>query len=220
MYYFEQENNEIKKYKISYNKKEIESLRLKAINNCSEIIHKNDRSSGRLTRESADDKLKIRNYKEEYLGWEEDRWGERSVYELTYDEYNFPYLVTLIDRLLNNDVNVLIEIFNPDFSKENIVTIDEMVKRMMKELDEMDNLDRKRKKAKLDELQSLLEKAQSNKNQESVAKYYDELQKLIVIEYMDSIELDSVIRIASFYEKPISTFSFNDTPKKVLHLKY
>lgn len=201
MYYFEEGTNLIKKYKVSYSKEELLLLRKEIIDNCSEIIHKDYETT---TGPSSNDPLKIRNLVRCQIGVKEYRMNtlmpDRKLYRYIYDEYNFPYLVSLIDRLINGDVSALKEIFNINYDKE-LKPFQDKVDKASSELDSIDNLRVREKRAKLDELQRYLEQLEYNKKQVSVIPYYQKVIDYLNLELVDTISRDSVTRVNSFFNR-------------------
>ena len=65
------------------------------------------------------DILRIRNYSAEKIGIYEsnDFYASReTLYHVVYDEYKYPYLIELIDRLLNNDEEAKSDLFKAKYS--------------------------------------------------------------------------------------------------------
>jgi len=105
------------------------------------------------------------------------------TYSRIYEAHQFPYLLTLINRLLQEDATVLEEIWSPNLELE------QSSKRHFEQPVEED------------------------KRQQSIKNYYLMLQNLITIILIDRISIEEVKRVFSFYGKPIpsevksSTFS-------------
>ena len=98
MLYFRKNDEVIEKYQIDFNKEEVETLKEKIINNCSFIKHE-EYESDHLPRFTG--KI-IKNYIYTYIGKEKNYFEEtRDIYLYSYDEYKPPYLVELINQLLN-----------------------------------------------------------------------------------------------------------------------
>ena len=199
MIYFIKNNDVIEKYQIDFNKKEIEKLRDAIIDNCSYIEHKEyycdhlPRCTNKITK----------NYKFEFTNDFVEYFEERrEAVFVSYDEYNAPELVNLINRLLENDSRVLQQIFNYDISTN--IPIDDKIDSINKEFFEIDIKDIEKKKAKLYELEKLLKIQELNKNQQGIKQYYNQLIELIKIKLIDSISVSELERMESFLETYLS----------------
>jgi len=204
MYYYIKDANEIKKYLVNYDFKEIEKLKLEVIDNCSVIIHY-DYEDTRGPDEA--DYLKIRNYKAKKTGIRvsRDYFPDEAIYHFSYDEYKYPYLITLIDKLLNKDVSIINEIYHPN--SEEIVSYREKLNIASKELDEINNFDIQNKKQKLNEIEKLLQQVKLNEKQQPVDSYYLKLQNLIKLQLVDVINIDDILGVTSFFEQDLSVFN-------------
>jgi len=200
MYYFKVKENVVEKYLVNFSKEEIEELRALIINRCSEIVH---REYTGCKGPNQFDYLRIRNYKQKYVGLKEARdyySPDREMYQFSYDEYQYPYLVDVIDRLLKGSENAIATILEDSFeSKEK--SIPERIKKASEELDAIDNLDINKKRAKLDELQELLKLQKLNENQEPIGPYHEKLKDLISLELVDKITTEEIERVENFFEK-------------------
>ena len=199
MIYFIKNNDVIEKYQIDFDKKEIEKLRDAIIDNCSYIEHKEyycdnvPRCANKITK----------NYKFEFTNDFVEYFEERrEAVFVSYDEYNAPELVNLINRLLENDSRVLQQIFNYDISTN--IPIDDKINSINKEFFEIDIKDIEKKKAKLHELEKLLKIQELNKNQQGIKQYYNQLIELIKIKLIDSISVSELERMESFLETYLS----------------
>ena len=118
MLYFRKNDEVIEKYQIDFNKEEVETLKEKIINNCSFIKHE-EYESDHLPRFAG--KI-IKNYIHTYTGKEKNYFEEtRDIYLYSYDEYKPPYLVKLINQLLNGNSEVIDEILNYDTSTKSTI---------------------------------------------------------------------------------------------------
>ena len=159
-----------KEYEVSYDKDELKELRTRVINNASVVVHRE--YVGRFSpyyRKRKVDPLEIQNYNVtlDHI----DKFGtEQFHYE--YDEYVFPYLVKIIDELLNDNVQALTEVYNMDFTKEFIPVIDRM-KKWIKKLESDVSIDEKIKLC--DEIKKLLLELKYDEVYIPVMEYYIEL---------------------------------------------
>ena len=198
MYYFINKKDIVEKYYVTYNKEEIEKIKIEIINNCSEIEHHEYDSSHAPNRY---DFLKIRNFKEKFVGIQESRdtlqYPDKKIYHYSYDEYKYPDLVYYIDELLKGNVSVLVKIFH---YTNNQLSIEERLEKASLELDSIDNFEIDKKRAKLDEIQKLIELKELNKNQKNVDEYVEKLKNLITLELVDTISKKEIDRVNSFFE--------------------
>lgn len=211
MLYFRTNDEVIEKYQIDFNKEEVETLKEKIINNCSFIKHE-EYESDQLPRFTG--KI-IKNYIHTYTGKEKNYFEEtRDIYLYSYDEYKPPYLVKLINQLLNGNSEVIDEILNYDTSTKS--TIDYRIDLVNKEFNKIDPKDISKKKEKLKELEELLKEKELNKGQQSVESYYNQLIELIKFNLIDSLPISELGRIESFLEidlfSKIKISNFNEKP--------
>lgn len=193
MYYFKCNGNQIDKYHVIFNKDEVKKLNQKIIQNCSFIEHKECDSdySPRF-----DDINLIKNLHSTFVGKKEYYEETRDLYHYSYDEYKPPYLVKLIKKLLNDDVNAIDQILNYDITPE--TSIDNKIKIVNQEFTEIADNDIVKKRLKLDELEKLLKSKDLNKNQQNICDYYEQLINLIDFNLVDSLELWELNRVESF----------------------
>ena len=203
MFYFKKNNDVIEKYKVDFNREEVEKLKIQIIDSCSLSLHKEYRST--YYPKFIDESL-IRNFHSICIGEKEYFEETKDVYLFSYDEYKPPYLTILIDRLLKLDTSAIDEILNYDLSF--YLSIDDKIKLACQEFAQIDAEDIILKKEKLKELEDLLNYKELNKDNILVL-YYNKLIKLINFELVDSILISDLKRVESFLE--IST---NNSLKK------
>ena len=117
MYYFIQTDDAIEKYSVNYKKEDLFNLKLEVIENFNEGIHMEYTASKGPNQL---DDLRIRNLKKERISN-----FPIEEYHFSYDKYIFPDIVMYIDKLLNDDLSVLPDIFSKDLSVKNIEFKDE-----------------------------------------------------------------------------------------------
>ncbi len=167
---------------------ELLKIRREVIERCSEIIHHDyEATNGPNIR----DPFKIRNYIHFPVSGSSKIEGK--TYRFVYEEYRYPYLVKLIDRLLNNDKRVFYELENIDFSKE-LVSFEEKIDRVSKELDSIPNKNIRDKREKLNELEYLLMQSEYNRRQVSVIPYYQMVIDLLNMHRIKSDVLGLVLK--------------------------
>lgn len=209
MLYFRKNDEVIEKYQVSFDKEEIEKLKKKIINNCSFIKHEEYESdySPRFTDEI------IRNFTYTPTGKEKEYFEEtRDIYRYSYDEYKPPYLVELINQLLNGNSKAIDKILNYDISTKS--TIDDRIDLANQEFNKIAPEDITKKKEKLKELEDLLKAKELNKNQQSIDVYYNQLVGLIKFDLIDSLPISELGRIESFLEIKLSGVEISNSKEK------
>lgn len=199
MIYFRKNDEVIEKYQISFDKEKIEKLKKEIINNCSFIKHEEYESdySPIFTNKI------IRNFKYTPTGKEKEYFEEtREIYRYSYDEYKPPYLVELINQLLNGNSKAIDKILNYDISTKS--TIDDRIDLANQEFNKIAPEDIIKKREKLKELEDLLNEKELNKNQQSIDVYYNQLVGLIKLDLIDSLPISELGRIESFLEINLS----------------
>ena len=200
MFYFRKNDEVIEKYQVSFDKDELEKLKKEIIDNCSYIKHEEYESdySPRFTDEI------IRNFTYTPTGKEKEYFEEtRDIYLYSYDEIKPPYLVKLIDQLLNGNSSAIDGILNYDISTKS--TIDDRIDLINQEFNKIAPEDIIKKKEKLKELEDLLKAKELNKNQQSIDIYYNQLIGLIKFDLVDSLSISELGRIESFLEIDLSS---------------
>lgn len=195
MIYLKRNNDVVEKYKVAFDKEQIEKLKNEIVNNCSFIEHKeyeSDSSSISI------DVNTVKNFTYNLIGKKEYFEEVKDVYFYQYDEYNPPYLVELINRLLKDDASAIEEILNYDISHE--LSIDDKIALVNKEFIKIDSKDITKRKEKLKEIERLLKVQELNKDQQSIEFYYNQLIGLINFDLIDSISISKISRVESFLE--------------------
>ena len=200
MLYFRKNDDVIEKYQVDFDKEKIEKLKQEIINNCSFITHIEFESdyTPRLSNEI------IRNFKYTPTGKEREYFEEtRKIYHYSYDRYEPPYLVTLINQLLNDNSKVIDQILNYEIPSKS--TIDDSIDSAYKEFKEIDPENVTKRAEKLKELEDLLKAKKLNINQQNIDLYYKELMELIKFNLIDSLTLSELNKIESFLEINLSS---------------
>lgn len=194
MVYLKRNNDVVEKYKVDFDKERIEKLKNEIVNKCSFIEHKEYESDSYISI----DVNTVKNFMCNLIGKKEYFEEVRDVYFYQYDEYNPPYLVELINRLLKDDSSAIEEILNYDISHE--LSIDDKIALVNKEFIKIDSKDITKRKEKLKEIERLLKVQELNKDQQSIEFYYDQLIGLINFDLIDSISISKISRVESFLE--------------------
>lgn len=200
MIYFMDEGKKRKKYEIVVDKNGLEKLKVEIINNCSMIIH-HDCNTTKIP--NYYDILRIRNYSAEKIGIHKpnDFYAScETLYHVVYDEYKYPYLIELIDRLLNNDEEAVNEILNPNFEKEQI-SIDKMINILEEKYNSISLSEIGSKREMLEKLSQLYKLKELNKNQISVIEYYSKVKNFIKLKLIDYMDIELINRVNKFNTK-------------------
>ncbi len=214
MYYFINNGEKIEKYAVSFDKQQVKNLKDTIIDKCSFIEHQEFQSD---YYPMFSDKKIIRNFQSTYIGKREYFEETREVYSFSYDRYNPPYLVLLIDKLLNDDIEVISEILNYDVSPKE--SIEDKINLVNKEFMEIDSENIYAKKLKLKELEDLLKLKQLNQNQQTIDIYYQQLLELISFDFVESIDINELHKIEKFLEiKLLDNPIFDEKNGEVLKL--
>lgn len=200
MLYFRKNDDVIEKYQVNFDKEKIEKLKQEIINNCSFITHIEFESdyTPRLSNEI------IKNFTYTPTGKEKEYFEEtRKIYHYSYDRYEPPYLVTLINQLLNDNSKVIDQILNYEIPSKS--TIDDSIDSAYKEFKEINPENVTKRAEKLKELEDLLKAKKLNINQQNIDLYYKELMELIKFNLIDSLTLSELNKIESFLEINLSS---------------
>ena len=179
-------------YNVSFDENELERIRIDAINNSSVIIHEDYEGPYNYSpfyRKKEVSSLEVRNFKKEYVGIKKDALGRNlKMYHYEYDRYLFPYIEKLIRELLNGNVSVLDEVYNPDYVKE-FVPLFYKINELEKELVRTDDKDVDKKISIVSELKYYLFKARRKDYDVPVLKYYEDLQNAVKLERIEMLGL-------------------------------
>lgn len=192
-----------KEYEVEINKDELIKLRWVIAKKCSLIRHIDHITFSSIEFDlmnhldvlPAVDKYKcIRNL---------DRDGEWDYrYHEVYDSYKAPYLVILIDKLLNGNASSIADIYEPDVSSKKI-PLDIIVDELNESVKNMKDLVEKRSLYSTpfgepnfggvkEQIKSLAEHLELNKNQESTYDYYKKVQELITLKEINRDKINDV----------------------------
>lgn len=194
MYYIERQNDELVKYEVVIDQKELEKIKYKVIRNCGKINHRVHISDYGLPRELSRDH--IANYSYEKIGVQEYFEETRDVYQYEYDEYSDTTLVTLIDRLLDGDMSAIAEIKNPKNEERKPDNGDELQKKLEKVL----SLDTKEISTyQLEKIKNEIVEYQTNeklnRDRKSDLEYYEPVLSCIDMKEVNRMRIDSLIKV-------------------------
>ena len=154
-------------------REELMRIRFEVIERCSEVIHYDYEG---INGPNTSNPFKIRNYI--HFPINSKSYHEGKMYRFVYEEYKFPYLVKIIDKLLRGNYSVIEELENVDLSKE-LVPFEEKIELLSRELDSIPNRNIREKREKLNELEYYLVQSEYNKRQVSVIPYYQIVLELV-----------------------------------------
>lgn len=212
MLYFRKNDDVIEKYQVNFDKEKIKKLKQEIINNCSFITHIEYEGDYApiLSNEI------VRNFTYTPTGKEREYFEEtRDIYHYSYDRYEPPYLVALINQLLllNDNSKVIDQILNYEIASKS--TIDDKIELAYKEFKEIDPENATKKAEKLKELENLLKAKKLNINQQNIDLYYNQLIELIKFNLIDSLPINELNKIESFLEINLSNeVEISDSNKK------
>lgn len=203
MFYFKYYDDKIEKYVVEFDRELVEELGVEIIDNCSLIVHhEEDLTLG----PNKNNTLKIRNYhKGPKVGEYSHECGpDEPIYHFSYDEYIYPSLITIIDKLLRGDSDAIDEInnYNPEIDNAKI-SFNKEIEKLSRKIDLIDNLDIKNKQLKLKELEVLVAKAQLNKDRKHIDSYYEQLKELLSYELLATISTEEVKKVNRFFSKKL-----------------
>lgn len=115
--YYAEENGLIIKYAVNVDIDALQALRVEIINNCSKIVpYKIDDATDFVRDNKNDTSNHIHNYSEQVVGT--FTWGDKEtdIYEVKFDYYEFPAIISYIDAVLRGDYSVLYRVFDPIMS--------------------------------------------------------------------------------------------------------
>ena len=181
-------NNE-EKYDVSFDREEMLKLREEIINKLSNVVHfdyESNKKGSPYYRLAPIDPLEIRNFSQKVVGTKENAFGKEAIIHYVYDRYEFPYLITLMDRIMSDDYAAIDEIKNPDLLKERTKSIHQL-KMLERSLVEAKTIE-----AKLEivyELNYLLSRLMREKDNNPFTEYYQKVLDLIHLDRVVTKEL-------------------------------
>ncbi len=197
------DKDKIKKYLVCYDEDKLNKLRKEIIDNCGLMSHRVYEDSYGGPNLYNQKYSEIRNYKTpKFICNKDYDSSTESFYLYEYDLYEYPYLIKLIDRLIDNDTSCIFEIYNFDSKKE--TSLDEEIAKRNSELSDM-NLSFSAKEKILNDLKELYSQKKLNKNRKPIEGYYLKLQEMLIFELVDEILIADVERVNEFFEIPTNT---------------
>ena len=221
MYYYKQNGENLEKWLISFDAEKLAKLREEVLVKCSYITHEEKVLTEKEMEEFTKSGL-MRNIEEigkSYTNYDTMNHKEYVYQRYSYDIYKPKILVSIIDALLKGEPSAIDELDNPrpteakwDFEKE--------VAKESAKVDNIPNLETKRKIEALQNLHELAQEAKLNENQVSALDYYPLVQALLKKELVDIIKIEDILRTTSFFAKYVDIFGLclNNEDKNNLKL--
>ena len=170
-------------YYVYYDKEELTDLKKYAIEDACTIIHLDYEGpyyKSPYYRKNSEN-FEILNFKKELVRIEKDNYGRnKKIYHYSYDKKFYPYIASLIDKLLNDDLSCLNEVYYPNLVKE-IIPIYYSIDSLEHSLINTDCTNYNKKLEILYELEYLVKKARDHKEEVKVLFYYEALQEAITL---------------------------------------
>lgn len=205
MYYYKKEDNEIIKYQVFLEEESLKKLRSEMIERCSLITHKCYRTTQTPNKF---DYEHIKNYHEKKIGIIEynDFYSmPEDEYLVEYDYYEHPLLVSLIDRLIKGETNVIDEI--EKYKVGNIDYEQILLQEQQEIINKLSNINYEKINEQIELLNKNKEKLLNyqkqkilNKNQISANNYIPIVFSCIKQTKIASIPLNSILDVQIFFE--------------------
>lgn len=203
MTYYQEEKDEVIKYDVILNKEKLTKLRDEIIDNCSKIVHKKYESD---IEPDFFDVKRYRNYSAKKTGRVKEYYGEnKDIYELEYDEYIYPKLISYIDMLLTGDFTSAYEslkVYKGEIQEESIEddNFPEIKQCIEQELTKAEiNINISMLKALLNKVEEYQNNLKLNQKRKSDMNYYHEVMSCITLTEIDRITKVEVKRVENFY---------------------
>ena len=189
MIYFKKCGDYISKSYVTIDIDNLKNVREEVINNCSGIIHHEHVCNI--------SEIENRLVGIDYKNLEKEKIDD-VTYKIIYDEYKYPRLVELIDKLLSGDSSVISEIASPKETNQNYY--DENIEKLNDEINTINNFSTDVKIRKLIELRKLIIEAEINRKRKNIAKYYEMVKTLITVHHIEDISLNTIEMVEKFFD--------------------
>ena len=203
MNYFKLNGEVIEKYVVNFNKAKLLELKEEIIKNAC-YVSKGEFQGSSFWLTKINKTSEIRNVRNQGLVKVRENMGgpDTAIYLFTYDEYFYSQEVLFINRLLEEDASVITEIYQDQRKLKENYELKIVQKR--KEIDEVSNLEIKKKISLLQELESLMEMASKIPNSNLL-----NLQSLIKLKLINTISLKNVEEVFSFWNQEFNKEAIN-----------
>lgn len=193
------EEGVLRKYKIEVDKENLESLKIKLINECSVIKHiKEKQREDNLT--SDYDFMHIRNYSKRFIERIDNRdfYGPPmiDIYEVEYDLYKEPKIVKLVEEALNGNDEKALELLEYKHEEEVHESLEEKLNALLSNKDNFKNNEKF-----IYETKTLLEDYKNTKYQKPVSTYLNDIKTCVKLVLIDEISYEDYLRVYNFVDK-------------------
>lgn len=192
------EKDSIKKYQVEIDKKKLENLKIKIIDECSKIEHIK-RLECPLAFPNENDCLHVRNFTKKYVKSNENDFFHNpdlnDLYKIEYDFYHDPEIVKIIDRVLNNDEGSIFELLKYKPKTEETCLEDKL-----NEIIKNKSNDEKLIET-LEETKDLLKQKKINAKQKKVNVFLPDVKSCVKLMLLDEISIDDYNRVYNFMDK-------------------
>lgn len=200
MIYFKESENTIEKYVVEIDKEKFEPLQEEIIDNCSEIIHREEEYEDNFFERSVYPCYDVRNIECERIDTQQYFDKTVNIYRYTYDEYVHPYLLDVYRGLKEENPSALDELYN--FLNVEVILDD--LKNKIKIYDEISTKNVKfnwmasvKRKELLDEVKEV-ERRYGNLDKNK--PYIEKILDCLSFKLIDSVSLDKVEEVRNFFE--------------------
>ena len=202
MNYFVKKEYSIVKYQVDFNLEKVQQLKREVIENCSLVVHKEYRST---IEPDFHDSLRIRNYEKRMIGVKDNE----NLYLMSYEEYVYPELVSIIDELIEGNPNCIDKIMNP--KEDSVLSFyEEKATEIFMDIEKKND-----QKEGLMELQSSVGEIVS-KERKPVEEYYQRLKDLIKMKCSGTLSLNALNSVLAFFDYTTSFQDLEDKSQKAI----
>lgn len=210
MYYFEETEQSVVKYKVEIDKEKLEALRLTIIDNCSERTHQIRYRISEKSRYMFSADPYHRNVEFTHVGTQHYNDGpDEDVYNVEYEELKFPEIIRSIDAVLNGDVKDLPQLLYPAEEDNNNnkakLAVEKLYEKaahvlnrtMISSVKDITNTIDKLQSIK-DSILELERHIELNKHRQLVSDYHLEIISCIHLEKVDEMDIETYREMQSF----------------------
>lgn len=114
MYYLKIDDNNLIKYKVTFDENNLKKIYLDVLYNCAQVVPRCYKASYEFNSEYD---VRIRNFKKEFLGYKNN--SSEKIYKYEYEEYLEPNLCLIINDLLRGNSSSLIKLYEKSSDYDN-----------------------------------------------------------------------------------------------------
>ncbi len=222
MIYYLVEDKYINKYEVVFEKDKIIKIRDEIIKNCSlksnesrestlekeEFIRNNTNELNKIESIIIKDTNRVSSYS--------DTSEDKKVYNYKYIRVKYPYLVELINRILNNDSQSLNELLN-NYKIEVPQNYNVLIDSILSDIKHNNYTSLNDGLSKMEEAKKYIELKELNPNIESTYFYYNSLKENLDFHLIDSLSIEDVMRYNDFFEN--NKYKYDIKNESILRLK-